>query len=220
MYSVDYHPDPLIFDVWHNQRRYVKFIAQDVWAFVPEALRARAREGALSRSRPRPERASPCRRLPTAESSRSATSTMRSSLRARTRPATWRASSPSTAGVMLYGDSGAGKSSLINAGLLPEATRLGFHPERLRVQPRDRRRARDRADRDRGRRRRVPALAPRARRTTARRGSFSRPRRSRSACARRANAHRPLHRLRPVRGDPDSVRAGRCRGGAAAASSS
>lgn len=35
MYSVDYHPDPLIFDVWHNQRRYVKFIAQDVWAFVP-----------------------------------------------------------------------------------------------------------------------------------------------------------------------------------------
>ena len=36
MYSVDYQPDPLIFDVWHNQRRYVKFIAQDVWAFVPE----------------------------------------------------------------------------------------------------------------------------------------------------------------------------------------
>jgi len=39
-------------------------------------------------------------------------------------------------GVMLYGDSGNGKSSLINAGLLPEATRLGFHPERVRVQPR------------------------------------------------------------------------------------
>lgn len=36
MYSVDYHPDPLIFDVWHNQRRYVTFIAQDVWAFVPK----------------------------------------------------------------------------------------------------------------------------------------------------------------------------------------
>jgi hypothetical protein len=35
MYSVDYLPDPLIFDVWYNQRRYVKFIAQDVWAFVP-----------------------------------------------------------------------------------------------------------------------------------------------------------------------------------------
>ena len=35
MYSVDFHPDPLIFDVWHNQRRYVKFIAQDVWTFVP-----------------------------------------------------------------------------------------------------------------------------------------------------------------------------------------
>jgi hypothetical protein len=39
MYSVDYHPDPLIFDVWHNQRRYVKFIAQDVWAFVPALYR-------------------------------------------------------------------------------------------------------------------------------------------------------------------------------------
>jgi DNA-binding beta-propeller fold protein YncE len=39
-------------------------------------------------------------------------------------------------GIMLYGGSGSGKSSLINAGLLPGATRLGFHPERLRVQPR------------------------------------------------------------------------------------
>jgi hypothetical protein len=39
-------------------------------------------------------------------------------------------------GVMLYGDSGSGKSSLINAGLVPEAIRLGFAPERLRVQPR------------------------------------------------------------------------------------
>jgi WD40 repeat protein len=39
-------------------------------------------------------------------------------------------------GVMLYGDSGAGKSSLINAGLIPEAIELGFQAERLRVQPR------------------------------------------------------------------------------------
>ena len=37
---------------------------------------------------------------------------------------------------MLYGDSGSGKSSLINAGLIPEAIRLGFSPERLRLQPR------------------------------------------------------------------------------------
>ena len=36
---------------------------------------------------------------------------------------------------MLYGDSGAGKSSLINAGLIPEALSLGFSPERIRVQP-------------------------------------------------------------------------------------
>ena len=35
MYSVDYSPDPLILDVWQSQRRYVKFIAQDVWSFVP-----------------------------------------------------------------------------------------------------------------------------------------------------------------------------------------
>ena len=35
MYSVDYRPDALIMDVWQGQRRYVKFIAQDVWSFVP-----------------------------------------------------------------------------------------------------------------------------------------------------------------------------------------
>jgi hypothetical protein len=35
MYSVDVRPDPLILDVWQSQRRYVKFIAQDVWSFVP-----------------------------------------------------------------------------------------------------------------------------------------------------------------------------------------
>jgi SIR2-like domain len=34
-YSVDRRPDPLVLDVWYNQRRYVKFIAQDVWTFVP-----------------------------------------------------------------------------------------------------------------------------------------------------------------------------------------
>jgi hypothetical protein len=39
-------------------------------------------------------------------------------------------------GVLLYGESGAGKSSLINAGLLPAAIDRGFTPERLRVQPR------------------------------------------------------------------------------------
>jgi len=39
-YSVDLHPDPLIFDVWHNQRRYVNFIAEDIWTFVPDLYRA------------------------------------------------------------------------------------------------------------------------------------------------------------------------------------
>ncbi|HEX8140768.1 MAG TPA: SIR2 family protein [Pyrinomonadaceae bacterium] len=38
-YSVDLYPDPLILDVWYNQRRYVRFIAQDVWTFVPNLYR-------------------------------------------------------------------------------------------------------------------------------------------------------------------------------------
>jgi hypothetical protein len=38
-YSVDLYPDPLILDVWQNQRRYVKFLAEDVWTFVPELYR-------------------------------------------------------------------------------------------------------------------------------------------------------------------------------------
>ncbi len=39
-------------------------------------------------------------------------------------------------GVLLYGDSGVGKSSLVNAGLLPIAIEDGWAFERLRVQPR------------------------------------------------------------------------------------
>ena len=39
MYSVDRAPDPLILSVWHDPRRYVRFVAQDVWAFVPELYR-------------------------------------------------------------------------------------------------------------------------------------------------------------------------------------
>jgi len=38
-------------------------------------------------------------------------------------------------GVLLFGDSGAGKSSLINAGLLPAAVKEQFAPERVRIQP-------------------------------------------------------------------------------------
>jgi Novel STAND NTPase 1 len=38
--------------------------------------------------------------------------------------------------MLLYGASGAGKSSLVNAGLLPAAIEAGFAPERIRVQPR------------------------------------------------------------------------------------
>jgi WD40 repeat protein len=39
-------------------------------------------------------------------------------------------------GVFLYGESGAGKSSLINAGLIPAAEEEGFRADRLRVQAR------------------------------------------------------------------------------------
>lgn len=40
-------------------------------------------------------------------------------------------------GVLLYGDSGAGKSSLLNAGLMPLLIERGFTPVRIRVQPRE-----------------------------------------------------------------------------------
>jgi WD40 repeat protein/tetratricopeptide (TPR) repeat protein len=39
-------------------------------------------------------------------------------------------------GVLLYSDSGNGKSSLINAGLTPLAIQEGYQPQRIRVQPR------------------------------------------------------------------------------------
>jgi SIR2-like domain len=38
-YSIDFRPDAIIFDVWYSQRRYVNFIAQNVWEFVPELYR-------------------------------------------------------------------------------------------------------------------------------------------------------------------------------------
>jgi hypothetical protein len=36
---VDPYPDPLIVSVYHDQRRYVNFIAQGVWTFLPELYR-------------------------------------------------------------------------------------------------------------------------------------------------------------------------------------
>ncbi|MEA2335070.1 MAG: hypothetical protein QOG40_1560, partial [Solirubrobacteraceae bacterium] len=35
-YSIDHRPDPLIVSVWGERDRLVRFIAQDVWAIVPE----------------------------------------------------------------------------------------------------------------------------------------------------------------------------------------
>lgn len=40
MYSVDPGPDPMLVAVWQDQRRYVKFIVQDVWSFVPRLYEA------------------------------------------------------------------------------------------------------------------------------------------------------------------------------------
>ncbi len=38
-YSVDIRPDPLIVAVYRDQQRYINFIAQDVWTFVPSLYR-------------------------------------------------------------------------------------------------------------------------------------------------------------------------------------
>jgi hypothetical protein len=36
MYSVDFQPDPLILHAWKDKERSIKFVVQDVWAFVPQ----------------------------------------------------------------------------------------------------------------------------------------------------------------------------------------
>jgi SIR2-like domain len=39
MYSIDRNPDALIRDVWENERRYLRFVIDDVWSFVPGLYR-------------------------------------------------------------------------------------------------------------------------------------------------------------------------------------
>ncbi len=34
-FSIDRNPDPLIMQVWQNERRFVTFVAQDLWKFAP-----------------------------------------------------------------------------------------------------------------------------------------------------------------------------------------
>ncbi len=34
-FSVDRNPDPLILQVWQNERRFITFVTQDLWTFVP-----------------------------------------------------------------------------------------------------------------------------------------------------------------------------------------
>jgi hypothetical protein len=34
-YSVDLHPDPLILSVWQDEMRFITFITQDFWTFIP-----------------------------------------------------------------------------------------------------------------------------------------------------------------------------------------
>lgn len=38
-YSIDLSPDPIIWDVWWQQRRYVNFVSLNVWDFVPRLYR-------------------------------------------------------------------------------------------------------------------------------------------------------------------------------------
>lgn len=38
-YSVDPYPDPLVLDVLQNQQKYVTFVAEDAWSFVPRLYR-------------------------------------------------------------------------------------------------------------------------------------------------------------------------------------
>jgi hypothetical protein len=35
-YSIDLSPDPIIWDVWWQQRRYINFVSLNVWEFVPK----------------------------------------------------------------------------------------------------------------------------------------------------------------------------------------
>lgn len=35
-YSIDFRPDNLILDVWETQNRFVKFLVEDIWDFVPK----------------------------------------------------------------------------------------------------------------------------------------------------------------------------------------
>ncbi len=34
-FSIDQNPDPLILDVWQNERRLITFVADDLWTFIP-----------------------------------------------------------------------------------------------------------------------------------------------------------------------------------------
>lgn len=48
MYAVDLNPDPLVLEVWENKHRHVRFLAEDVWRFVPELYeRVQGRELSL-----------------------------------------------------------------------------------------------------------------------------------------------------------------------------
>jgi hypothetical protein len=38
-YSIDRSPDPLIYEVWHNQRKHIRYVVEDVWTFVPSLYR-------------------------------------------------------------------------------------------------------------------------------------------------------------------------------------
>jgi len=39
-YSLDKWPDPLILQIWQNERRFITFLTEDLWAFIPALYKA------------------------------------------------------------------------------------------------------------------------------------------------------------------------------------
>ena len=135
MYSVDFRPDPLIVDVWQSQPPLREVHRPGRLVVRAAAVRARARRGAGAIAiADEPAVAVPAIPYRGIQPFRYADHAIFFAREEETRllaslVAVYR-------GVFLYGDSGNGKSSLINAGLLPQARSSASSAIRVRVQPR------------------------------------------------------------------------------------
>ena len=138
-YAVDRNPDILIRDVWEKERRYIRFIEKNLWQFVtdptrPSLARRCPYEFAVMDGSGLQGIWSCCSRTYPTVASRSACRPTDFRC-ARRRNLTLLSNVTVYRAVLLYGDSGTGKSSLINAGFLPRALAENFVADRLRVQP-------------------------------------------------------------------------------------